>query len=178
MVPISGPYLGTWQAFPFGTLSDDGYELSMTVQGQEVNETDAYGLTLVEAIYRGQNWRCRLRGLEANKTGLMTLLQMFGTSAPGGTTPPIPAATTLIPVLAAIGDRWTKFCQPMVLIAILGNPPTTPQTFTAINAGLAPQQQTAMLHTSKVKEVPIEMALLPYSATVGSLTLNVPFTST
>jgi hypothetical protein len=177
VVPNSGPYTGTWQAFPFGTLSDDGYEIACTIQGQEVNETDAFGMTLVEAIYRGQNWRVRLRGLEW-KTGLLTALQMFGTSAVGGTTPPIPAAANLIPVLANVGDRWTKYCQPLVLTAILGNPPTTPQSLTAVNAGIAPQQQSMFNATSKVKELPLEFVLLPYSATVGSLTVSVPFTTT
>jgi hypothetical protein len=176
VVPISGPYTATWNALPMGTLNDDGYVLTYTVQGQEINESDAYGMTLTEAIYRGGNWRLRIRGLEANKTGLNTLLQMFGTTV--STTPPIPATSTLIPALANIGDRWTKYCQALVLTAILGNPPTTPQGLTATNAGLAPQQATEMMFTSKMREVPIEMVLLPYSTTVGSLTVNVPFTST
>lgn len=168
VVPISGPYTGTWNALPLGTLSDDGYQLRATVQGQEVNETDAYGQTLVEAIYRGLNWRVLLRGLEW-KTGLLSALQMFGQTG---------AAGTLTPVLANIGDRWSKFCMPLVLTAILGNPPTTPQSLTAVNCGLAPQFQTEAIFTSKVRELPLECVLLPYSAVVGSSTVNVPFTST
>lgn len=167
LVPISGPYTGTWNALPFGTLSDDGYELSCTVQGQEANETDAFGMTLVEGIYRGQNWRLRLRGLEW-KTGLLSSLQMFGQSG---------AAGTLTPILANIGDRWTKFSSPIVLTAILGNPPTTPQSLTATNAGIAPNSTSQFNKTSKVRELPLEFVLIPYVATVGSLTFNVPFTS-
>ncbi len=138
------------------------------MQGQEVNETDAYGLTLVEAIYRGMNWRCRLRGLEW-KSGLLNILQMFGQSG---------AVTTLTPILTNIGDRWSKFCQSLVLTAILGNPPTTPASLTSINAGFAPQYQTEFMMTSKVRELPLEMILLPYSAVVGSITYSVPFTVT
>ncbi len=169
VLPISGPYVGTWSALPLGTLNDDGYELSATIAGQEVSETDAYGLTLVEAIYRGQNWRVRIRGMEWNKTGLLGLVQMFGQSGVAG---------TLTPVLANIGDRWSKYCQALVLTAILGNPPTTPQSLTAINAGFAPNSQSAWLHTSKVREMPLELILLPYSAVIGSTTFAVPFTST
>ena len=169
VVPIAGPYLGTWAGSAFGTLSDDGYELSVTIQGQEVNESDAYGMTLVEAIYRGQNWRCRLRGLEWNKTGLLTSLQMFGQSGVAG---------TLNPILTNIGDRWTRYCQALVLTAILGNPPSTPQSLTALNAGIAPNSQTSWMKTSKVREMPLEFVFIPYTATVGSAIVGVPFTTT
>ncbi len=168
VIPVSGPYIGTWSALPLGTQSDDGFELQCTLQGQEVNESDAFGMTLVEAIYRGMNWRCRLRGLEWNKTGLLSILQMFGTTT---------ANSTLIPALGNIGDRWTKFSQALVLTAILGNPPTVPQTITATNAAFAPNSQSAFNLTSKVREMPLEMVLIPYSTVVGSTTYNVPFTS-
>lgn len=167
-MPISGPYLATWSALPLGTQHDDGYELSCTIQGQEVNLTDAYGMTLVEAIYRGQNWRCRMRGLEWT-TGLLSILQMFGQSG---------AAGTLTPILTSIGDRWTKFCKPLVLTAILANPPTAPQSLTATSAGFAPNSQSLFNMTSKVRELPIEMVLLPYSTTIASVTVSVPFTTT
>ena len=168
VVPCSGPYVGLWAALPLGTLSDDGYAVSCTLAGQEVNETDAFGMTLVEAIYRGQNWRCRLRGLEW-KTGLLAILQMFGMSG---------AAGTITPFLANIGDRWTKYCAPLVLTAILGNPPTTPQSFTATNAGFAPNSQSEFMMTSKVRELPLELVLLPYTITLNSQNYNVPFSAT
>jgi hypothetical protein len=165
VVPNSGPYIGTWHAFPLGTLSDDGYEISATVQGQEVNETDAFGMTLVEAIYRGANWECRLRGLEW-KQGLLDSWQMFGQTAPN----------TLQPTLSNIGDRWTKFCNPMVLTSILGNPPCSPQSLTATNAGIKPNSQAAFNSTSKVKELPLTYVFIPYAT--GSPAVNVPFTTT
>lgn len=183
VVPISGPYVGTWNGKPFGTLSDDGYDLSCTIQGQSINESDAYGLTLVEAIYRGQNWRLLLRGLEWNKAGLLDSLQMFGQPLGTGTFQPslgqpelqgVPGGTA---GAAPIGDRWTKFCQAMVLTAILGNPPTTPQALTAINAGVAPDMNTRMLMTSKMRELPLEYVLIPYTATISSVSYIVPFTT-
>jgi len=170
VVPISGPYVGTWDAFPLGTQNDDGFVLMATLQGQEVNESDAYGMTLVEAIYRGQNWRMRLRGLEWNKTGLLSALQTFGVT--GG----LPASN-INPILTAIGDRWTKYCQALLLTAILANPPSTPQTLTATNAGFAPNTTSEMLFTSKVRELPMEFVLIPY-ASGGSGSSNVPFTCT
>lgn len=171
VVPISGPYTATWNAFTLGTQNDDGFILAGTFQGQEVNASDAYGMTLVEAIWRGLNWRLRFRGLEFNKTGILAALQAFGsTGAP---------STTFTPTLANIGDRYSRFGQALVLTAILGNPPTFVQTLTALTAIVAPQSNVEYLMTSKVREAPFEMVLLPYSATIGSLTnQNVSFTTT
>ena len=169
VLPISGPATATWNALPLGVQNDDGYVLSCTVQGQEINQSDAYGLTLVEAVYRGQNWRLRLRGLEWNKTGLLASLQMFGQTG---------ANTTLTPQLVNIGDRWSKYCQSLVLTSILGNPPSTPQSLTALLAGLSPNNNTEFMITSKMREMPLEFVLLPYAASVGSITANIPFSTT
>lgn len=169
VLPISGPYVGTWSGSVLGTQNDDGFVLSVQHQGQEINASDAYGMTLVEAIWRGMNWRCRIRGLEFNKTGLLKLLQMFGQTGAG---------TTLTPQLTAIGDRWSNYGAVLLLTAILGNPPTMPQTLTANSACLAPGQTTEFMMTSKMREMPIEMVLLPYNATVGSGSVIVPFTTT
>lgn len=169
VLPISGPYIGTWNGNALGTQNDDGFVISAQHQGQEISATDAYGMTLVEAIWRGMNWRCRIRGLEFNKAGLLDLLQMFGRSG---------AVTTLTPQLAFIGDRWSTYSRILILTAILGNPPTMPQTLTANSACLAPGQTTEFMLTSKMREMPIDMVLLPYQAVVGSGSIVVPFTTT
>ena len=119
-------------------------------------------MTLVEAIYRGLNWRLRFRGLEFNKVGILASLQAFGAS--GAVT------TTFTPTLANVGDRYTKFAQSLVLTAILGSSgvPTMPYTLTALSAIVAPQSSVEYLMTSKVREAPFEMVLLPYSAVVTS----------
>lgn len=170
VVPVSGPYTATWNAFTLGTQNDDGYVLSGGFTGQEVNASDAYGMTLVEAIWRGLNWRLRFRGLEFNRTGILASIQAFGSS--GG------ASTTFTPILFNIGDRYSKYAQALVLTAILGNPPTFVQTLTANNSIVAPNSNVEYLMTSKVREAPLEMVLLPYNTTVGSLNANISFTTT
>lgn len=169
IVPISGPAVGVWNSLPLGTQNDDGYELQCTLPGQEVNASDAYGQTLVEAIFRGMNWICRFRGLEWNKNGLLAILQMFGMTG---------AAGTLTPQLLNIGDRWSKYCQTLLLTSILANPPTYPQTITAMSSGFSPNSASAFNITSKVREMPLELVLFPYSAVVNSVTVSVPFTTT
>ncbi len=168
VVPISGPYSAVFNSNALGTQNDEGYELSCSIPGQEINASDAFGKTLVEAIFQGQNWKCRFRGLEWNKAGLLAILQMFG----GG------AGNALAPVLTNIGDRWTNYCKALVLTAILGNPPTTPQSLTATNAGFSPNSQSAFNLTSKMREFPLELVLIPYSASVGSVTAAIPFSTT
>lgn len=171
VVPVSGPYTATWKGHSLGTQNDDGYVLQGQYTGQEVNASDAYGMTLVEAIWRGLNWRIRFRGLEFNKPGILNSIQAFGSTGE--------PSTTFTPTLANIGDRYSKFAQALVLTSILGAyPPTMPQTLTALGAIVAPQSNVEYLMTSKVREAPFEMVFLPYSATIGSLTVNVPFTTT
>lgn len=132
-----------------------------TYQGQEINASDAYGMTLVEAIWRGLNWRMRLRGLEFNKPGILSAIQAFGASGN--------EATTLTPTLQSIGDRWSKFSKTLVMTSILGAyPPTMPSTLTALSAIVAPQSNIEFMMTSKMREAPLELVLLPYSAVVGT----------
>lgn len=170
VLPISGPYTANWNANYMGMQNDDGFVLTGTFQGQEVNATDQGGMTLLEAIYRGINWRIRMRGMEFNAVGILAAMQAFGsTGAP---------TTTFTPTLANIGDRQSKFAQPLVLTAVLGNPPTMPQTLTATLAIVAPQSNVEYMMTSKVREAPFEFVLLPYRASVGSLTVNLAFTTT
>lgn len=171
VVPVSGPYTGTWNAFALGTQNDDGFVLRGTYQGQEIRASDAYGMTLVEAIWRGLNWRLTFRGLEWNKAGILASMQAFGSTGA--------ASTTFTPTLANIGDRWSKYSQSLVLTAILGNPPTFVQTLTALSANIAPESNTEAMMTSKMREAPLEMVLLPYQTTVGSLSnVNLSFTTT
>ncbi len=172
VVPVSGPYTAIWNSFSLGTQNDDGYSLNATWTGQEVNQSDAYGMTLVEAIWRGLNWKLRFRGLEWNKPGILASMQAFGsTGAP---------STTFTPTLGAIGDRYSKFAQSLVLNSILGAyPPTIPQTLTALGAIVSPNSNAEYIMTSKVREAPFEFVLLPYSATIGSLTnQNIAFSTT
>lgn len=172
VVPVSGPYTAVWNGAALGTQNDDGFVLSGTYQGQEVNASDAYGMTLVEAIWRGLNWRMRFRGLEFNKPGMLSAIQAFGSSGA--------AATTFTPTLANIGDRFTKFAQALVLTSVLGAyPPTMPSTLTALSAIVAPQSHVEYLMTSKVREAPFELVLLPYSSVVSSSNnISTSFTTT
>lgn len=176
-VPVSGPYVGTWNALPLGVLDDRGYSLSCTIFGQEMNRTDQYGQTLVEGVYQGQDWRVRLNGLEF-KSGLLAALQAFGQITEGLLRPTLSGREDVpgTPVVN-VGDLFTSYAFPLVLTAVLGNPPTTPQSLTATNAIIAPGMSMETLLTSQVREVPLEMCLIPYSTVITSTTFKLPFTT-
>ena len=186
VLPISGPYTGTWAGSALGTQNDDGFVLTGAYQGQEVSASDAYGQTLVEAIFRGINWRLRFTGLEWSRPGILAAMQAFGSSqTPTNTfTPHLGGLGAGSLGSSTIGQRFSAFAQPLVLNNILpvqafgtgpGANPTFIATLTAAGAVLAPQSNIQSMLTSKLREAPIEMVLLPYQATVGSLTVNTSF---
>jgi hypothetical protein len=155
ILPIAGRYSGTYYSEDLGILNDDGFELSMQAKAQEINATDAYGMTLIEAIYRGQDWRIRFRAMEAAKNGVIAALQPFGDAGGAG----------LNPRLGVIARPFTDMTQSLILSATAGTPAAgNPSTLTADEAIMSPTNNTAMLLTSKVREVPIEMVLLPFTS--------------
>lgn len=177
-VPVSGPYLGTWNALTLGVMDDNGFVLRCVIHGQEMNRTDQFGQTLVEGVYQGQDWRARFNGLEF-KAGLLAALQAFGAADRVGNTLN-PTLSGVIVGLQAnginVGDLFTNYANPLVLTAVLGNPPTAPQSLTATNAIVAPEMNTEMSLTSKIRELPLELCLIPYNTVIGSISNAVPFT--
>jgi hypothetical protein len=179
ITPISGPFLGTWGGYVLGTQDDDGYNLSCTVQGQEVNRSDAYGETLIEGIYRGQNWKLGFRGLEWKSQGMISAHQSFGltTGQPAGNLNPTltPNAT---PPVCNVGDAMTTYAKVLLLTAILPSSICIPTTLTATFAGLTPNSQIMYNLTSKLREMPLEFVLYPYTATISAKTYIIPFSTT
>lgn len=173
IVPVSGAYVGTYRGNLLGTMNDDGFILTGTWHGQEVNASDVYGMTLVNAVYRGLDWRLSFTSLEFNYAGVRDILLTFNQASLAA------GDGILSPILNRVGDTWiTSATAVLVLTAILGNPPTRPQTLTASTAIIAPETNVQMLMTSKVRETPLEMALFPYQTSIGGTDYNVSFTTT
>ena len=171
IVPVSGPYIGTFGGAANGIQGDDGYKLTGSWKAQEINETDQYGLTLIDYIHRGHDWRCVTRGQDY-KAGLLASLQAFGTA-------PSVAGAILAPALTNIGnDALNGFTSVLVLTRVLGFPPSTPASLTASQCVLAPNNTTELLFTSKLRELPIEWVFLPYTTTISAVQYIVPFTVT
>lgn len=189
VLPVSGPYTTTWDGFSLGTQNDDGFVLMSNYTGQEINATDAFGMTLVEAIFRGINWRLRFRGMEFNRPGILASMQTFGFSGPL-----LGEATRFQPNIGSIasptiGDRYSRQSAVMFMENVL---PVQPQgglfgtssnpgfiaSITASSAVVSPNSNFEYLFTSKVREAPFEFVLLPFTATIGGVLTNLAFTTT
>ena len=170
VIPVSGAYTGTWNSNALGVLSDDGFEIGMSLKAQPFDQSDAWGLTMVEAIYRGQDWTVRLVGREW-KAALLNIFLAFGQVGTG----------TLTPHLGFIGDLFTTYAKSLVLTRALTTP--TPATLTATQSVLSPNNRSTFNLTSKIRELPLELSLIPYSVTISAspysnTAYNLPFSIT
>ena len=153
--PVAGAYTATFAAVALGIMDDNGFELSFTPQGQDINDTDQFGMSLIEGIYRGANVRIRFRAKEWT-TGVQNLIHTFGAKA------------TATPAwkMGVIGRKYTDIAGVLILTATAGTPAAaSPATFTASSALLSPNTNLSFLFTSKLREVAFEMILLPYTST-------------
>jgi hypothetical protein len=160
IIPIAGRYSGAYTppsagALTIGVLNDDGYELSVQPKGEEVNATDAYGMSLLDYVYRGADWRLRYTGKEFT-AAIVSVMWPWGMGA-----------SALSPKMGVIGRRASDVAGSLVLTAATGTPAASapgPATLTAGLAIVSPNSNLAMLLTSKVRDVPVEMVLLPYTS--------------
>jgi len=165
---IAGRYAGAYTppaggALSMGILNDDGFELAATPKGEEINATDAYGLSLLDFVYRGADWRLRARAKEF-AADLMKIVWPWGMGT-----------GALSPRMGVIGRRGSDIAGSMVLTATTGTPAASSPGPASLTAGLcvaSPNANMAMYFTSKARDVPAELVLLPYSDG-GSPTPNV-----
>ena len=179
ILPCSGPYASTWAgASSLGMMDDNGFQVGMRLHGEEVNRTDAYAMTLIEAIYQGQDWNITLTAREWNKSGTSNVL--LSSFLPFGQLTSLLPSPTINGVSGpsqafTIGDRFSKYAQILVLTALLATPaPTSPLSLTANGAILSPSNQSRFTMTSKVRDLPLDFALLPYVGGTGNYSV-IPF---
>lgn len=153
---VAGRYAGTFNAVDVG-ITRDGYVLEQESRQEVIDETDLYGGSVIDAVYRGGN--CFLRfDSKAYKAGSITPFWPWG------------ALGVLFTTAAPIGRLATDVASAMVLTATAGTPAAAaPATLTAPDAILAPNSSAALLFNSKVREVPVRLQLFPYDATGGTI---------
>lgn len=183
---ISSPYYnlgassGPVGAQGIGILDDKGYEISMTLHEEMVNRTDGYAQTLLETINQGQDWRILITGREWD-VGLMLLFQPYGavpvSGVKFGILSPRLGTSTGQPPAGDIGTKGSLSAGILTLTSDLGSPPTAPATLLANLVKLAPESQASFNLTSKVRDLPLQLCLLPYEyIDTNSVHQVVPFT--
>ena len=150
IVVVAGRYSGTWSGADVGIATDQGYVLTYVTHGEVVNRTDAYAQTTIEGIYQGADFSLQFVSKEY-KTGSVRPSWPWGNDG-----------STLGFRLGVIGRRWTDVAQAMVLTSTAGTPAAAaPTSLTASLTIVSPNSNTDLSFTSKVREVPVKLTLIP-----------------
>lgn len=158
VAPIAGAYTGTWNSVALN-YTRQGFSLNFTQKAERIEETDLYGLSLIDMVYRGATLS----------------IDMIGKIYGAGTTGPLwPWTATFGVVYAAatpIARLATTVAQALVLTAVAGTPAAaSPATLTAAKAIISPDNNMQVVFNSTLREVPLRWdVLLTESASVGSL---------
>lgn len=154
----AGRYATTYNANDIG-ITKGGVELQHDAELEDIAESDAYGLSVIDSIFRGGNCHIQFTSLEF-KTGSKAAHWPFGGAVLGR------VFTAAVP----IGVLASAIAAPVVLTAVANTPSATdPATFTASLALLAKNSNLSFFFNSKLREVPVRLRLYP-SLSSGTLT--------
>src|SRR5438876_1049383 len=125
----AGRYAGTYNAVDVG-ITEQGYELQQQCKGEMIAETDAYGESAIDFVYRGGDvfmmWASK-----AYKAGSITPFWPWGTA---------------LGLMGIIGRLASDVAAATVLTAASGTPAATtgPATLTGTKSILAPNNPASL----------------------------------
>lgn len=153
---VAGAYTTTYNAVSVG-VTRQGFELSQMVKQELIDETDAYGLSTIDWVYRGGD----------------VFLQWTGRSYKAGSYAPFwpwGALGVMATTAAPIGRLASAVAQATVMTAVANTPAAAaPATLTGSLSLLAPNYEGKLLYDSRLRDVPVRLQLLP-SLNAGTLT--------
>lgn len=148
---IAGAYVGTWNAVAMG-ITRQGYELSAQTKAEMIDETDVYGGTTIDWVWRGLDvfMQATYRAYKAGPVSAFWpyhgTLGVMGDSA------------------APIGRLASDIAKALVLTATPATPAAaSPATLTGAKSLLAPNFDARLLFDSRLREVPVRLQLLPFA---------------
>ncbi len=158
--PIAGAYTSVWNSVPV-LYTRQGWNLNFMLKGERIEETDLFGLSLIEIIYRGAQLTMDAVGkIYGNGTtgpvrGWVTSFGQVYTA----TRPIAQAASALVASSA------------LVLTAVANTPAqSTPATLTGAVAIISPDNNFQYIFDSRVREAPLKFDILTIdTAGTGSL---------
>lgn len=153
---MSGAFTSTYNSVATGPTKD-GYRFTHAMGGQAIDQSDTYGDSLLDWVTRGGSVRISYTCL----------------SYAGGISPIYPFAASIWTLAAAatpIGRLASDIASSLVLTSTTGTPAAaTPATLTATKAVIPPGFSTDILYDSRLREVPVQLALLPVNSS-GTVT--------
>lgn len=159
ITPIAGRYSSTYNAVDTG-INEQGFELELDNDFEEINETDAFGTTIIDGIFRGGNCVIDFTSKEY-KAGSLTPFWPFGNAVLG---------VVIDPTNYPIGAKAVTISKSHVLTVVANTPAAAASainTLTATQALLAKGFQGKLLFNSKVRNVPIRLRYYPFDAGAG-----------
>jgi hypothetical protein len=156
--PIAGAYTGTWNGTAVN-YTRQGWNIHFTLKGERIEETDLYGLSLIDICYRGASLTIDCIG------------KIYGS----GTTLPVAAWVSsfgqVYNATFTIGQLASGAVKPLVLTAVSGTPAaSSPATFTAAYTMPSPDNDFTYLFDSRAREAPLKFDVL-VKDTAGTGTL-------
>ena len=149
---VAGRYAGTHGGGDLG-ITETGYELVFVPKGEMINESDAYGMSLIEIVIRGIDVGLILTGLEYKGT--------VGTSGPLGAIWPWGGTLGTYGIIGRLGSAGTVSAS-VALTATAGTPAASaPTSLTAARSLLSPNSNVSLAFNSKLRRVPIRYDCLP-----------------
>lgn len=149
---IAGRYSGTYNSVDVG-ITRDGYEITLDAEYEDLGETDAWGLSVIDSVWRGGNCFVQFTST-AYKAGVITPFWPFGMALGG-------LANAANPIGRLASDMALAF----VLTSTAATPAVaTPATLTVTKALLAKNSNGRLMFNSKLREVPIRLRCYPNTA--------------
>lgn len=158
-----GPWTATFNAVALGITTDDGFTLRYRRSSEKINNTNLYGDSLIDGIFRGYGSVQLLATFKEWNVALQHA--MFPHS---GASPPV-----FDGIQGVVGTLDSAQAEPIVLSAVAGTPAASANvagvananTFTAAKAIIAPENDVEFLFAAKQTDVPILFDLLLYDDT-------------
>lgn len=172
---IAGRYSATYNAVDTG-IQNDGFRLRQEVHYEPIAESDHYGQSILDLIYRGGDvyveFLAKVYGAVTSVSAVsafwpwgagLGIMQTFQANSNGAS--PLP-----------IGRLAYDLNHPLVLDAILGTPayPSSgagvPGSLTCSRTALAPNFRGELLFNSRLRQVPVSLISLPTESTATNIT--------
>lgn len=162
---VAGRYSGAYNSLDVG-ITRDGFELTIDTELEDIGETDAWGRTVLDALFQGAN--CFVQFVStAWKSGSLAAFYPWGGALGGAGVLGVLYDSTQT-AKAPIATLASAAALPLVLTSTAGTPAaqTGPiaNTLTASYALLAKNNNSRLLFNSKLREVPVRLRLYPYSS--------------
>ena len=168
MTFIAGRYTAAYATVDIG-ITGKGYELQCDFEMEDVGESDAYGMTVIDGIFRGGQCHFQFECLAYKAPTIAMFWPWGGALAAAG------VLGTLVNPGAGnvpIGVLASDHARALALASVLGTPAVaSPATVSTTKALIAKNNNGKLLFNSTLRNVPIRMRSYPVDAGAGVIKL-------